>query len=121
MPLNRRVVLAAVGLLFSAMAWGSTTQNAADALGQNPANAFTYLDESDPFYVSQSFPKLTTPQWVGDPGVDAGWNCRTVKLGAVYLGNGYAPLVRGVLKAYLRWERLRWSYYDWMGGCVKGL
>jgi hypothetical protein len=36
-----------------------------------PANRLTYLDESDPFYVGLSFPKLTTPQWVGEPGVDA--------------------------------------------------
>ncbi|HYV26309.1 MAG TPA: FG-GAP-like repeat-containing protein, partial [Candidatus Eisenbacteria bacterium] len=31
----------------------------------------TYLDESDPFYVHRDFPKLTTPQWIGEPGVDA--------------------------------------------------
>ncbi len=35
------------------------------------ANRLTYLDESDPFYVGLNFPKLTTPQWVGDRGVDA--------------------------------------------------
>ena len=34
-------------------------------------NRLTYLDESDPFYVSRRFPKLTTPQWVGDEGVQA--------------------------------------------------
>lgn len=32
---------------------------------------FAYLDESDPYYVSGTFPKLTTPQWIGEPGVDA--------------------------------------------------
>ncbi len=32
----------------------------------------TYLDgRSDPYYVSRTFPKLTTPQWVGESGVDA--------------------------------------------------
>ncbi len=35
------------------------------------ANRLTYLDESDPFHVGLDFPKLTTPQWVGEPGVEA--------------------------------------------------
>jgi putative membrane-bound dehydrogenase-like protein len=35
------------------------------------ANRLTYLDESDPYYVSRHFPKLVTPQWVGDKGVEA--------------------------------------------------
>src|SRR5439155_1301508 len=26
-----------------------------------------HLDESDPFYVGRNFPKLTTPQWAGQP------------------------------------------------------
>src|SRR5436309_9857006 len=47
------------GLAFLAPAW------AADA------NRLTYLDESDPYYVSRTFPKLTTPQWVGEDGVEA--------------------------------------------------
>ena len=34
-------------------------------------NRLAYLDESDPFYVSRSFPKLVTPQWVGEEGVEA--------------------------------------------------
>src|SRR5262245_46263623 len=34
-------------------------------------NRLTYLDESDPFHVGVHFPKLTTPQWVGEEGVDA--------------------------------------------------
>ena len=35
------------------------------------ANRLTYLDETDPFYPGLGFPKLTTPQWVGEPGVQA--------------------------------------------------
>jgi Polysaccharide deacetylase len=35
------------------------------------ANRLIYLDESDPFYVGGDFPKLTTPQWIGEPGVEA--------------------------------------------------
>src|SRR5437762_1041257 len=34
-------------------------------------NRLVYLDESDPFYPGPKFPKLTTPQWIGEPGVDA--------------------------------------------------
>ncbi len=34
-------------------------------------NRLVYLDDSDPFYVSRSFPKLTTPQWIGEDGVQA--------------------------------------------------
>jgi putative membrane-bound dehydrogenase-like protein len=34
-------------------------------------NRLTYLDENDPYYVSRSFPKLITPQWVGEEGVEA--------------------------------------------------
>jgi len=34
-------------------------------------NRLTYLDNLDPYYVSRSFPRLTTPQWVGEEGVDA--------------------------------------------------
>src|SRR5436853_1871856 len=34
-------------------------------------NRLTYLDESNPYYVSRTFPKLITPQWIGEPGVEA--------------------------------------------------
>ncbi|MEW6157871.1 MAG: PVC-type heme-binding CxxCH protein [Verrucomicrobiota bacterium] len=34
-------------------------------------NRLTYLDGSDPFYPHRNFPKLTTPQWVGEEGVEA--------------------------------------------------
>ncbi|MCZ6796253.1 MAG: FG-GAP-like repeat-containing protein, partial [Planctomycetota bacterium] len=34
-------------------------------------NRLTYLDEHDPYYVSRDFPRLITPQWVGEEGVDA--------------------------------------------------
>lgn len=36
-----------------------------------PANQYSYLDESDPYYVSRHFPKLITPQWIGEAGVEA--------------------------------------------------
>ena len=34
------------------------------------SNRLTYLDEDNPFYPGSSSPKLTTPQWIGEPGVD---------------------------------------------------
>src|SRR5436190_19536993 len=34
-------------------------------------NRLTYLDETDPYYVSRTFPKLITPQWIGEEGVEA--------------------------------------------------
>src|ERR1043165_1997963 len=38
---------------------------------QTNANRLAYLDESDPFYPSLAFPRLTTPQWIGEEGVEA--------------------------------------------------
>lgn len=35
------------------------------------ADSFVALDENDPFYVDHTFPKLTTPQWVGDSSTEA--------------------------------------------------
>jgi putative membrane-bound dehydrogenase-like protein len=35
------------------------------------ANRLTYLDELNPYYVHRNFPKLVTPQWVGEEGVEA--------------------------------------------------
>jgi hypothetical protein len=34
-------------------------------------NRLAYLDEDDPYYVGRTFPKLTTPMWVGEKGVEA--------------------------------------------------
>lgn len=41
------------------------------AVSAADGNRFAYLDEQDPFYVHGTFPKLTTPQWVGEAGVEA--------------------------------------------------
>src|SRR5256885_1020158 len=50
--------LAATLILLSA-----STLTAADG------NRLAYLDECDPYYPHRTFPKLVTPQWVGEPGV----------------------------------------------------
>jgi putative membrane-bound dehydrogenase-like protein len=34
-------------------------------------NRLVYLDSNDPYYVSREFPKLATPQWVGEADVEA--------------------------------------------------
>jgi putative membrane-bound dehydrogenase-like protein len=34
-------------------------------------NRLAYLQECNPYYPSRTFPKLTTPQWVGEEGVEA--------------------------------------------------
>ena len=55
-------------LLLSALAEGLL---AATHVSRSPANRLTYLDEVDPFHPHREFPKLTTPQWVGEQGVEA--------------------------------------------------
>ncbi len=35
------------------------------------ANRLTHLDETDPFHPNLSAPRLTTPQWIGEDGVEA--------------------------------------------------
>ncbi|MEP6671165.1 MAG: PVC-type heme-binding CxxCH protein [Chthoniobacter sp.] len=34
-------------------------------------NRLTYLDDDSPFWPTAQSPKFTTPQWIGEPGVDA--------------------------------------------------
>jgi len=57
-----RTVIAAVVLVLV-----PTLANAQPGLG----NRLAYLDEVDPYYPHAKFPKLITPQWVGEEGVDA--------------------------------------------------
>ncbi|MBM83071.1 MAG: hypothetical protein CMJ78_21125 [Planctomycetaceae bacterium] len=40
-------------------------------IAEQPGSRLTYLDENDPYYPHPSFPRLTTPMWVGEDGVDA--------------------------------------------------
>jgi putative membrane-bound dehydrogenase-like protein len=47
-------------------------QNSGNRRGDLDANRLTYLDEfCDPYYAGRDFPKLITPQWVGEEGVEA--------------------------------------------------
>src|SRR5215475_3598423 len=43
----------------------------ATAVTAADGNRLMYLDECDPYNPHRTFPKLTTPQWVGEPGVEA--------------------------------------------------
>jgi len=53
--------LVVLGLLLGLPSLGSSASG----------NRLTYLDQADPFQVGLDFPKLTTPQWVGEEGVEA--------------------------------------------------
>lgn len=55
------------GLAVSVLLCGSHSSAAPNVQG----NRLTHLDDADPFYPNLAFPKLTTPQWVGESGVDA--------------------------------------------------
>jgi len=60
-----------VGSLLSLAVWISALAAEPSPDKAKPGNRLTYLDSNDPFYVGRDFPKLITPQWVGDSGVDA--------------------------------------------------
>ncbi len=57
-----------IGLL---MGWLACLATLPGQAAESPGNRFTYLEENDPFYVHREFPKLITPQWVGEDGVEA--------------------------------------------------
>ena len=57
--------------LLSAACWLTVALLTGTAIS-NDANRFTYLDEfCNPYYVGRDFPKLITPQWIGEDGVEA--------------------------------------------------
>ncbi len=58
-----------LGIFLALYCWNAGPATAAET--RPDGNRLTYLDENDPFYVHLKFPKLTTPQWVGEAGVEA--------------------------------------------------
>ena len=69
-PVIRTTLCSALLLILSAHSLAQ--ESAVNAWPPNDANRLTYLDEPcNPYYVHQAFPKLVTPQWVGEPGVEA--------------------------------------------------
>lgn len=57
--------LAVFALLIAAAA-----SHAQEAAKKADGNRLAYLDELDPYYPNRQFPKLITPQWVGDKDVE---------------------------------------------------
>jgi hypothetical protein len=63
-----RSPLCRLGVLFLLLvAFPAFAQSPQASLG----NRLAYLDELDPYYPHAKFPKLITPQWVGEEGVEA--------------------------------------------------
>ncbi len=56
-----------LALIFAVLSSGIVANYSTAADG----NRLTYLDGSDPYYVSGTFAKLVAPQWVGEEGVEA--------------------------------------------------
>src|SRR5262245_1901587 len=61
-PMKLRMLLAACSVALSIAHAAPFSTN---------GNRLAYLDSDDPFYPGLHFPKLTTPQWVGEEGVEA--------------------------------------------------
>jgi len=60
------VLAASLSTTFSAIA----AEPSADSAKARDGNRLTYLDDNHPWYPHRSFPKLITPQWVGEEGVE---------------------------------------------------
>lgn len=57
---------------FPSLSWALVLALAVSSPALADGNRFTYLDEfSDPYYVGLDTAKLTTPQWIGEEGVEA--------------------------------------------------
>jgi len=75
--------------------------------GDSVGNRFAYLDEDNPYYPDGDFPKLITPMWVGEDGVDA-VICLTIDDMCRTFPEGKRP--RG-LPSYARRPKV---YYDFL-------
>ena len=54
-----------------ALAFLASPLTAPAAAPTNVGKRLTYLDSDDPFYLHRDFPKLITPLWGGEPGIEA--------------------------------------------------
>src|SRR6266568_5169782 len=66
-----RFALALASLAVACAAGWLVLPVAAQPPKASPGNRLAYLDELDPYYPHAKFPKLITPQWVGEDGVEA--------------------------------------------------
>ncbi len=64
-------------------------------VSKSPANRLTYLDDPSPFYPHRDFPKLITPQWVGEDGVEA---VVTLGIDDMRAAAGYEKFLRPILE-----------------------
>jgi len=62
---------------------------------KSPANRLVYLDDPSPFYPHRDFPKLITPQWVGEAGVEA---VVTLGIDDMRAAAGYEKFLRPILE-----------------------
>ena len=63
-----RLVVAAACCIF----WNCVARSGDEAADRTKdGNRLAYLDECNPWYPHKDFPKLITPQWVGEEGVEA--------------------------------------------------
>ena len=57
--------------------FGLSAESLQNKAAVGDGNRLTYLDDfSNPYYPNLQFPKLTTPQWVGEEGVEGGPDSR---------------------------------------------
>ncbi len=67
-----RILLFVAAVLFSGDWNGASGDSLESKAGVSQGNRLTYLDDfSNPYYPNLHFPKLVTPQWIGEEGVDA--------------------------------------------------
>lgn len=64
-----RVILFALGFITTVN--GLEAPSAAETKPASGANRFTYLDSDNPFWPGVNSPKLVTPRWIGEEGVEA--------------------------------------------------
>ena len=62
---------------------------------KSPGNRLVHLDDSSPFYPHRDFPKLITPQWVGEDGVEA---IVTLGIDDMRASAGYEKFLRPILE-----------------------
>ena len=62
---------------------------------KSPANRLVYLDDPSPFYPHRDFPKLITPQWVGEEDVEA---VLTLGIDDMRAAAGYEKFLRPILE-----------------------
>jgi putative membrane-bound dehydrogenase-like protein len=61
-----------VWIILTSMTFFGWSARAAESGGPSDGNRLIYLDDpTNPFYPNLKFPKLITPQWIGEPGVEA--------------------------------------------------